>query len=182
MGRIDMETNRAGTKRNARHTLLLAGSILVAFLAVGCGENKEQAAATVGQSPGTASEKASSAAIVTASAVMPAEATTTPAEAPPSQIDTLPPDVAASAGDSIATPGEVIEITAMASSDTQSLILTDALGKKYPFVYDATSNEWHVSYRVPIRIHTERLGLSVTAVNSANRFKRVWVFLPVDGQ
>jgi len=178
-----MEANQVGTKRDARTAMWIAASMMVAFLAVGCGRgNKQQAAATTGDRPIPASENVTTAAIVQASAVTPEVATTQETQETVSQIDMLPPDVAPSVTDSLAIPGEVIEITAMASSDASSLVLTDALGKKYPFSYDPTSNEWRVSYRVPIKIHADRLGLSVTATNAGHRFKRVWVFLPVQGQ
>jgi hypothetical protein len=177
-----MESNQVGTKRDARTAMLIAGSVMVAFLAMGCGRgNKERAAATTGEGPIPASETIPSTAIVPASAVT-QEATTTQEPQPTSQVDVLPPDVAASVADSLAIPGEVIEITAMASSDASSVILTDALGAKYPFTYDSATSDWRVSYRVPIKIHTDRLGLSVTATNGGSRFKRVWVFLPVQGR
>jgi hypothetical protein len=38
---------------------------------------------------------------------------------------------------------------------------------------------WRVSYRVPLRPKQERLGLSVTAQNDLNRWRRVWIFLHV---
>ena len=78
-----------------------------------------------------------------------------------------------------ATP--IIEITAEASTDATSLILMDRLGHKYPFSYDAEAKAWRVHYRVPLKTEVDRLGLSVTATSGTNRFKRVWVFLKIQG-
>ncbi len=78
-------------------------------------------------------------------------------------------------------PGSVVEITAQASTDATSLMLTDRLGHKYPMVYDVDAKAWRVKYRVPLTTHIDRLGLSVTATNGSNRFKRIWVFLTIEG-
>jgi hypothetical protein len=56
-------------------------------------------------------------------------------------------------------------------------MLTDRAGEKTPFTYDSESNLWQASYRVPLRVNTEKLALAVTATTEANRYKRVWVFL-----
>jgi len=62
-----------------------------------------------------------------------------------------------------------------------TVTLTDGLGHKYPFAYDTDAKAWRVQYRVPIRTHVDKLGLSVTATSGTNRWKRVWVFLNVEG-
>jgi len=93
----------------------------------------------------------------------------------------LPPDVTAAGPDSMVAPGSVVEITAQASTDATSLMLTDRLGHKYPMVYDVDAKAWRVKYRVPLTTHIDRLGLSVTATNGSNRFKRIWVFLTIEG-
>jgi hypothetical protein len=174
-GRRTMKRGGAG-----RITVLTASAVMVAFLAVGCGEQKQQAAVETSATPAAAMER-------TSSTVVAATSTTTPQAGLAGGIgsrtssDSLPPDVSAFAPDSLVVPGSVVEITADASTDATSLTLTDALGKKYPFTYDTDAKAWRLHYRVPIRTHIDRLGLSVTATNGVNLWKRVWVFLKIEG-
>jgi hypothetical protein len=168
-----MKTDGAGTR-----TLLITASLVVAFLALGCGEQKEHAAVETSAAPAAAMRQPTPAAAV--------EATTPAASETGSQTGEkvateLPPDVTALVPDSLVTPGNVVEITAQASTDATGLMLTDRLGIKYPFVYDMVAKAWRVQYRVPLNTHIDRLGLSVTATNGSNRFKRVWVFLKIEG-
>src|SRR4051812_24294151 len=166
-GRWVMKTDGAGTR-----TLLITASLVVAFLALGCGEQKEHATAEISATPATALQQTT-----------PAVEATTPAvtETDEKVATELPPDVTAIVPDSLVTPGSVVEITAQASTDATGLLLMDRLGTKYPFVYDMDAKAWRVQYRVPLTTHIDRLGLSVTATNGANRFKRVWVFLKIEG-
>jgi len=169
-----MKTDGAGAR-----TLVITASAMVAFLALGCGEQKERAAVETSAARVAAVEQ-------TSSAVVAATRTTTPQAGMEgtgltTSADSLPPDVTALAPDSLVVPGNVVEITAQASSDAATLTLTDGLGHKYPFVYDAEAKAWRVHYRVPIQTHIDRLGLSVTATSGANRWKRVWVFLKIEG-
>jgi len=90
--------------------------------------------------------------------------------------DSLPPDVMITAVDSLATPGQAIEITAKGSSDVVSMSLWDGLGQRQAFRYDQGTQEWRVLYRVPLKLHTERLALAVTAKNGSNGWRRVWLF------
>ena len=46
---------------------------------------------------------------------------------------------------------------------------------------DTDAKAWRVHYRVPLKTHIDRLGLSITAANGTNRWKRVWVFLDIAG-
>jgi len=166
-----MKTDGAGTR-----TLLITASLVVAFLALGCGEQKEHAAVETSAAPAAALKQPTPAAAVEATT------TTTPETATGDKVATeLPPDVTALIPDSLVTPGNVVEITAQASTDATGLMLTDRLGIKYPFVYDMDAKAWRVQYRVPLNTHIDRLGLSVTATNGSNRFKRVWVFLKIEG-
>jgi hypothetical protein len=165
-----MNKDGAGTR-----TLLITASLVVAFLALGCGEQKEHAAVVTNATPAAAMLQPTPAAV---------EATApTAQETQTGEKDTteLPPDVTALIPDSLITPGNVVEITAQASTDATGLMLTDRLGIKYPFVYDMDAKAWRVQYRVPLNTHIDRLGLSVTATNGSNRFKRVWVFLKIEG-
>ena len=168
-----MKTDGAGAR-----TLVMAASVMVAFLALGCGEQKERAAVETNAAP-AAMERAPS-------AVVAATRTTTPEAGMEgtgltTSADSLPPDVTAFAPDSLVVPGNIVEITAQASTDAATVTLTDRLGHKYPFVYDTEAKAWRVHYRVPLETHIDRLGLSVTATSGANRYKRVWVFLKIEG-
>jgi hypothetical protein len=158
--------------------MLITASVMVAFLALGCGEQKEKAAIETSATPAAVVGQPATA--VAATALSTPEAGTA-TEGLAASTDSLPPDVTAFAPDSLVTPGNVIEITAQASTDAGMVILTDGLGHKYPFAYDTDAKAWRVHYRVPIQTRLDRLGLSVTATNGTNRWKRVWVFLKVEG-
>ena len=96
--------------------------------------------------------------------------------------DSLPPDVMIASVDSLATPGQAIEITAKGSGDVVSMSLWDGLGQRQAFRYDQGTQEWRVLYRVPLKLHTERLALAVTAKNGSNGWRRVWLFPQVGGE
>ena len=154
----------------------LVASILVtsalALVALGCGEQKQKATAETGavETPTAMSEPTPAAGqTVAASATGTAE--------PVSQVESLPPDVTANAPDTLVTPGSVVVITALGSSDVTSVTLADGLGEKTPFTFDSEANLWHASYRVPLKTREDKIGLSVTASTDANRYKRVWLFL-----
>ena len=96
--------------------------------------------------------------------------------------DSMPPDLAVSVGDTLVTPGETVELTARGTPDVVEVTLWDGVHERLAFTRDAQGNTWRVQYRVPLRLTSERLGLSVTAKNEAGRWRRVWVFLsPRDG-
>ncbi len=169
-----MKTDGAGAR-----TMFIAASAMVAFLALGCGEQKERAEVETSATPAAALKQIPTAGVAVT-------ATTTPeagmgSEGLAASTDSLPPDVTALAPDSLVTPGSVVEITAQASTDAGTVILTDGLGHKYPFAYDTDAKAWRIHYRVPIKTSLDKLGLSVTATNGTNRWKRVWVFLNVEG-
>jgi hypothetical protein len=96
--------------------------------------------------------------------------------------DSLLPDVSAFAADTLTYPGGTVEITARTSSDVTAVSLWDGIGQKQAFTCDAEAKVWRVTYRVPLKPLWERLGLSVTARNSAKKWRRVWVFLQIQGQ
>ena len=168
-----MKTGGAGRK-----SVVLAASAAVALLALGCGEQKEKAAVEISATP--AVQQASPAPVEAASTTTP-ETGLTGESGGTTSAESLPPDVTASAPDSTVVPGSVVEITAQASTDATSLTLQDRMGHKYPFEYDTDAKAWRVFYRVPIRTDIDRLGLSVTATNGVDRWKRVWVFLKIQG-
>jgi hypothetical protein len=155
----------------------LVASILVsaalALVALGCGEQKQKATAETNSSetPIAAQE----AAPAPGGQTVAASATGTPESV--GQVESLPPDVAATAPDTLVTPGSVVVITAIGSADVTSVTLADGVGEKTPFTFDSESNLWRASYRVPVKIREDRIGLSVTATTDASRYKRVWLFL-----
>jgi hypothetical protein len=182
-----MEAKGFETRAMAVGTTLILSAAIIAFLAIGCGEQKTKTAVQRAEATGATSGVAERhAPAVNASAegttaeggTAGSETAAAPAEtAGATQVDALPPDVAASVTETIATRGGIVEILAEGSPDVTSVTLTDAVGKTYPFIYQPATDRWRVLYRVPLRTKTEQLGLGVTATNVANRWKRIWVFV-----
>ena len=96
--------------------------------------------------------------------------------------ETLPPAIDVSVADTLVAPGAAIEITVLGSPDVRDVVLTDGVGKVTAFVYDLQAKSWRAFYRVPMKSRSDRLGLSVTAKNDGNRWRRVWLFLRVEDQ
>ncbi len=92
----------------------------------------------------------------------------------------LPPDLTVSVADTLVAPGEAVEFTVTGTDDVSEIALSDGRDDPMPFVHEAGTNVWHATYRMPLEPRHDRLGLSVTARNEANRWRRVWVFLSVD--
>ncbi len=171
----------------------VAASFLLLLVALGCGKEGKKASAsnsdalgaavavtpvsTASQEGGVSEAAATSGVMETGDGTLQGEA---PDAAPVAGADgALPPEVIASVPDALVVPGSIVEVTAEGSSDVTSIILSDGRGQTRPFTYDATASVWRASYRVPLRSATERLGLSATATNGGNRWKRVWIFLDV---
>jgi len=173
-----MKTKDAGTRGR---TIVMASATL-AFLALGCSEHKEQAQVAADAGPIAAVQETPQTVVASSTGGSAAEAGLTTQGDATALGDSLPPDVTAFAPDSLVVPGGVVEITAQASTDVTAMTLTDRLGQKHPFTYDPEAKAWRVYYRVPIQTNTEQLGLSITATNGANRWKRVWVFLKTQGE
>lgn len=185
-----MEAKEFGAKGLAIGGTLILTGVAMAFLAIGCGEQKSKTVAQRAEAEGitsgimetgakTTPVVQASTEATTAEATTATEGTETPAAEATIPADALPPDVAASVTETIAAPGGVVEILAEGSPDVTAMTLTDAVGKKYPFEYQAATDRWRVLYRIPIRAHGEQLGLSVTAANGSNRWKRIWVFVDI---
>ena len=188
-----MEAKEFGAKGLAISVTLILTGVAVAFLAIGCGEQKSKTTVQRAEAEGITSGIMETGAKTTpavqastettsAEATTATEDTATPSADPAAgtiPVDALPPDVAASVTETIAAPGGVVEILAEGSPDVTAVTLTDAVGKKYPFEYQAATDRWRVLYRIPIRAHGEQLGLSVTAANGSNRWKRIWVFVDI---
>jgi hypothetical protein len=163
----------------SRGALALA-LITLAIVAIGCGGQK-QARTSSNASTGQEAVAASAAGPMAPPYSAPLEVGRSQAvygpEVAPASSDSLPPDVAASITESLIAPGTVIEVTAKGSPDVEEVLLSDGLGKPQRFAYDSAADLWRASYRVPVRIRGERLGLSVTAKNDIGRWRRVWVFV-----
>jgi hypothetical protein len=160
-----------------------AAAVLFAFaiVAAGCGKHAlDQTASTSGAGNAGVSDTQSEPAVLasTSAGAAAQHAGSKPTEsAAPKSSDALPPEVDAAVVDSTVTPGSVVEISALASSDVVDMGLSDGIGKEQPFSYDSTMNVWRALYRVPIRTSSDRLGLAVTATNQTGHWRRVWVFL-----
>ncbi len=175
-----MKNTKMGTDQLAALGLtLVVASLAVGLLAIGCGKQEGETAAT--EATATKASAPGNAATAT-NAVAPATSLTeaTPPNADvPARADSLPPDIAASASEEFVAPGDIVEITAEGTTDVAEVTLTDARGKTQPLVYDASMGIWKTHYRVPLRTTTDRLGLSLTAKNGFNCWRRVWVFLNI---
>ena len=163
----------------AGSSTVLCVAVIVAVLPVlGCGNHKSERAAAGPSGDATATvEPYVSVVPASTEAMVHANSEGPDTEATPA--DSLPPDVTASATDTVAFPGKTVEITARASADVVEVILWDGIGRKQSFAYDSTAGLWRASYRVPLRISLDRLGLSVTAKNGHELRDRVWVFLQI---
>jgi len=149
-------------------------AIAAAALAIGCGSEKLDQASAGSATPAAAVAQSTEPSLQSPVVEAPqAESLGTNVAEEPG------PEVAASIGDTLVVPGGVVEITAEASEDVVEVVLQDDLGRKQPLGYDAEHKTWRTTYRVPMRVPTERLGLSVTARNDAHRWRRVWLFLGV---
>ena len=176
------------------HTLL-AASLAIVLMAVGCGREESHASAGATSTEKGVTRVAESqtggprgeavGAIATADVGTPAGAATTGGAATETsklegnaapQADSEPPDVVASIAESVATPGSVVTVTATGSPDVVTMTLADGLGKPKALSYDASANVWKTSYRVPLKAAAARLGFSITATNSRQQWRRVWVF------
>lgn len=173
--RLSFHTGLAGIARGA---FTLSAMALV-LLAIGCGRHRSQQSSASSSSDVVADKPASGYDAV------PVSGTVETAPQADSKDDgeyatsanALPPEVAASAAVTTVTPGHVVQITAEGSTDVMEVTLTDDLGQKRPFAYDPATQDWRVFYRVPLKVSSNRLGLSVTAKNGADRWRRVWLFL-----
>jgi len=166
----------------AIEVVMLAGVTALAFQTAGCGRHGD-AGAPDGVAGQDAVSAVQSGGADAGGAVAAATSPSPPAPEPlvPAVSDTLPPELEVLAAEQV-RPGEVVEITAESSDDVVAMTLADGRGRPQPMAYDRATGQWHVFYRVPMRIRGERLALSVTAKNGAERWRRVWIFMtPVEG-
>lgn len=185
-----MNTKHEATGPDARERELKSaqrlGLLLVAVLAsvltlAGCGAQSGQNASsdTQAQAAQSANQAVAASVSTPAPASVPAS---TPTELKPSAPEAAAPDIVASVEDTLVTPGAAIEISVHGTPDVSEMALSDGINDSQALVYDASTNLWHVNYRVPLRPRQERIGLSVTARNSATHWRRVWLFLHVTSE
>ena len=177
-----MKDERAGRNQLAALGItVIVASIVVGFLAIGCGQQQSETATTeTGTIQSADAGKAPVAANTAASATGVKGTAPQADQATAAAGDSLPPDILATASADYAAPGEIVEITAQGTKDVVEVILKDGRGKTLPLTYDPAAGIWRARYRVPLRPATERLGLSVTAKNAQDLKQRVWVFLQVE--
>lgn len=176
-----MKATEAGTEQLAAlgMTLVLA-SLTVGFLTIGCGSQESKSASTeTGAVQTTDRGNGPVAANASAEGTGLAEATASAEGGTTAQGDSLPPDILASASEEFVLPGDVVEIKAQGTVDVVDVTLKDGRGITTPLTYDAAASLWRGHYRVPLKATTDRVGLSVTAKNGLNQWRRVWVFLNV---
>lgn len=184
---LESATQLARERQLRRERIVIGawgGATLIALVAMcmlldGCGSQ---------QKSNTAQNRVQSQPEV-ATAVVASNPSTVPAESgfETSQPGTLnedpglaPPDVVAAVSDTFVTAGQAVEIKVQGTSDVTEMALSDGRGDAIPMVKDASGDVWRVGYRVPLRPSSDRVGLSVTAKNQAQRWRRVWLFLQVD--
>lgn len=91
----------------------------------------------------------------------------------------LPPEIAIAEMDTLVTPGQPVRVTVYGTPDVTEISMFDGVNDRQALVHDTEHDTWSVDYRVPLRSKSDRIGLSLTAKNGANRWRRVWVFLKV---
>lgn len=179
-----MTSGRSGVRRarlgRGRVLAACVCAASVVLLVVGCGGQPDDQASSSAGAGQTLVVAQASTPVETSRGTPQAQAAAAQGEgiAAPSA-DSLPPDVAVTVADTLVFPGSSVEIKAEGSPDVVGVTLSDGVGRKQPFVYDAATDTWKVFYRVPMKARTERIALSVTARNAPQRWRRVWIFLSV---
>lgn len=160
--------------------VLFVASVAAGVLLAGCGGGERSSAQVSDNAP----------AVMTHEAQATQVASVTPAPAKPVQSglsaadlavkEGLPPDLTVTTSDTLVVPGGTVEFTVSGTDDVSEIALSDGRDEPTPFVHEAGTNVWRATYRMPLKPRHERLGVSVTARNDLNRWRRVWVFLSVD--
>lgn len=164
-----------------RNAILLA-SIVVAALAAGCGKHADTQALGGTATTQPAGFEPTGEVTRTLPDSARAEGGAPAGSGGTLSADSLPPDLSVSAPDSLLMPGVAVEIIARGTPDVIEVSLWDGIGKKQPMTYDSEGKVWKAFYRVPLRFSAERVALSVTAKNGANKWRRVWVNLQIQGE
>jgi len=138
---------------------MIVGGVMLS----GCGRENKESRTPISAVP------AASAPVV----AVPAAALKAPVETE----ESLPPDFEVSPVDTLVVPGQAVEFVVRTTPDVTRLALSDGRDEPLAFVREAGTDQWSVTYRVPLRTRVERWGVSITARTDANRWRRVWVFL-----
>jgi hypothetical protein len=159
--------------------LLFVVAVAAGIALSGCGQRSETQTQAQAVAPDAGSQP-----VTAAVASMPGPVAGTSTSRDSTASDALPPDVTVSMPDTLVDAGSALELVAEGTSDVKQIVLSDGLNDPQAFVRDEGTNVWRTTYRVPLRPRLERFGLSVTARNEADRWRRVWVFVHVqkDGQ
>lgn len=176
-------TNMTLPERVAVGMIILAIALAAGFLISGCGGSK-----SVETSSGMSHNQpdvADAATAVTPATVpaLPAASLSPVRDAQAGVVgtsaDSLPPEVVGTVQDKNVAPGQVIEIVAEGSLDVTEITLTDGLNRKQALKFDSESGLWRTYYRIPLENGSDRIGLSLTAKNGVEKWRRVWIFLNV---
>ncbi len=168
--------NREVVSRLSWAALMLLVAVGVGVGLAGCGESSQstsqsQDVGTVVQPAESGGEPASQGHVSAASSEQAV------VEAAPVSDGSQPPDFVPFVTDTLVAPGESVDVTVQGTPDIVEVVLRDGIHDPQGFRYDAASKTWQLIYRVPLRRSWERIGLSVTARNDANRWRRMWLFL-----
>jgi hypothetical protein len=179
-----MQRKTEGYREHGRAMVVIAvaGAFIAgAMLVQGCGGGSDSGRQAALATPVQSSETPATPPVVTpAEAVRPMVASTHGTEG--SADSSLPPDVEVAVADTVVTPGEPVTIVVHATSDATRIELKTETGDVLPMLKDESGKNWRVTYRVPLRPAHERWGVSITARNDANRWRRVWVFMHAQGE
>lgn len=164
--------------------VMVTGITAIAFLAVGCTQKREgEAVSGVAATPGpaalaghTSPEQATVAETATGLESAEQGGTVREGTVDAAAAESMPPEIEATVSEEPVAPGTVIEISAVGSSDVTEMVLRDALGRTYPLTRNEETGTWRAFYRVPMKVTGDRPGLSITARNGVNQWRRVWVF------
>ena len=191
-----MKTQNEGSEIRGKSTegdakgpgrMLLVGSAVIATVLLvavagammfGCGSHESGTSSSSSASAPSAEPSAQASEAVTAAATIPAAPGGAPAS-PKVVREGLPPDLTVSVEDTLVTPGEAVEFLVEGTPDVTEVTLSDGRDEPLPLVRDEGKDTWRVMYRVPLHPRYERFGVSITAKNAANRWRRSWVFLHV---
>ena len=158
-------------------TIIFGVALAVGLFALGCGKSNRQAAVAPSDQVYTVSQPGGGLTPTRTAALTPRGD-----EPPAVPVDSLPPDVDVSVADTLVMAGVPIELKAEGSADVVGMSLSDGIHQPQLFEQDHNTGSWRTLYRVPLKPRTDRIGLSVTARNGAGRWRRVWVFLSLQGE
>lgn len=183
-----MRTNHEGNQSDAITRMIgraLGGSALLLTLVTGavilhgCGGAKSENSSESSEAAGGSLSAATGSSAYEQTAAVPAAVI----EQPRSESEeggVLPPEIALDEMNLSVVPGQAITVRVQGTPDVTGMLLSDGINDPQSLVRDSSGDDsWRVDYRVPLRPKQERLGLSVTAKNEANRWRRIWVFLEV---